>query len=256
MSPVIRLLLPTVVLLLYVPALGKEVSAIKNMPEINGLNWAVAAECLEKHLGDEITASLRGLGAVNDEIESILTYGETHGDFFVTLASDSVFHWEDQRMKDLAEEVGSPYFALISFGRILATPFVIKAARFIEQNLSQAVEQTASCPICGAAPAYLKQGRKDGRWLLVCSLCELHWEAQLMQCPFCGCQDQDKLGALMVADDAIRPIMTCDECKHYVKTIDERKLSDGEMIIPWEEDTITMTFDMVAEREGYQRPHY
>ncbi len=209
-----------------------------------------------RSLSDEVAAGLAEIGPINEEIATLLAYAKGKEDFLASLTTDAVFHWDDKKTKDLAEQIGSPHYALISYGRILATPFLVWAARHIDRHMTEAVDQSAFCPICGAAPAYVRHGRNDGRWLLVCSLCETHWEMPPRCCPFCGCLDQEKLGALMVADDAVRPIMTCDECRNYIKTVDERKLPEDRMIIPFEEDTITLPYDMLAEREGYKRPHY
>ena len=211
---------------------------------------------LVKELSDEVEAGLGRLGPVNEEIAKLLKYAESREDFFAKLTPDSVFDWNAKHLNDLAEEIGSPHYALISFGRIIATPFMVRAARLIEPNVKSPVDQSAACPICGAAPSYLRHGRNDGGWLLVCSLCETHWQTPAMHCPFCGCDDQEKLGAMMVADDEIRPIMSCDACGNYIKSIDERKYPENTMIIAFEEDTITLPYDMLAEREGYKRPHY
>ena len=47
-----------------------------------------------------------------------------------------------------------------------------------------------------------------------------------------------------------RWIETCQSCNRYLKTIDERKLPEGEEIIPVVEATATLYLDLIAEQEG------
>jgi formate dehydrogenase maturation protein FdhE len=50
-----------------------------------------------------------------------------------------------------------------------------------------------------------------------------------------------------------RWIETCESCRGYIKTVDERKLPAGETIIPVVEESATLHLDLLAEREGYIR---
>jgi formate dehydrogenase maturation protein FdhE len=57
---------------------------------------------------------------------------------------------------------------------------------------------------------------------------------------------------LRVADDA-RWVETCEACHGYIKLVDERKLCEGERVLPVLEETATLELDLMAEREGYVR---
>ena len=49
-------------------------------------------------------------------------------------------------------------------------------------------------------------------------------------------------------------IDVCEQCKRYIKTLDERKGGDEKRaFIPSVEDLATMYLDIVAEKEGYER---
>jgi formate dehydrogenase maturation protein FdhE len=56
-----------------------------------------------------------------------------------------------------------------------------------------------------------------------------------------------------VADESPRWLETCDACQGYIKTVDERRLVEGEAIYPVVEEAATLHLDLLAEREGYVR---
>ena len=52
-----------------------------------------------------------------------------------------------------------------------------------------------------------------------------------------------------VGEQDLRWIETCQECKGYIKTVDERKLPAGARVIPLVEDPDTLHLDLQAEKE-------
>jgi len=74
-----------------------------------------------------------------------------------------------------------------------------------------------------------------------------------LACACCGTPDRQALGVLRLEDADARWIETCERCKGYIKTVDERKLPDGETVVPVVEEAATLHLDLLAEREGYIR---
>jgi FdhE protein len=144
--------------------------------------------------------------------------------------------------------------ALLFVGRALAAPCVAEAVRAGGEvgSLPRAAE-AHRCPACGSPPSVARLRRADGLRLLTCGLCGTEWEAVRLSCACCGTQDRDSLGVLRLDDADVRWIETCERCKGYVKTVDERKLPDDETVLPVVEEAATLHLDLLAEREGYIR---
>lgn len=107
------------------------------------------------------------------------------------------------------------------------------------------------CPLCGSLPslALLKgEGRKR---FLLCSYCGFEWRVDRLFCPFCGNKDRELLQYFFAEGEEAYRIDTCDQCHHYIKTIDERSM---EVIDPEFEDLSTLHLDLLASKKGYKRP--
>ena len=89
--------------------------------------------------------------------------------------------------------------------------------------------------------------------MLYCSLCRESWAFRRLKCPFCDNCDLQGLNFRRVGEQDPRWIETCEKCKHYIKTVDARRLPAGEVIIPVVEEAATLHLDLLAEKEGYAR---
>jgi len=155
----------------------------------------------------------------------------------------------------LERDFGDTYNAelCLFIGRVLAAPFVADAAcrgGDVPTAGAPAAGNPCLCPRCGAVPALAVLRGEEGRRILCCSLCGHAWAAARAACPFCG--DGGSLGALAEREDGPRWIETCDSCRRYIKTVDERRLG-GHAVIPLVEVTAGLYLDMVAEKHGYER---
>ena len=104
------------------------------------------------------------------------------------------------------------------------------------------------CPVCGGNPdiAFLDTER-GARWL-VCSRCDAEWVFQRLQCPYCGCTDQNAL-AYFTDDKGSYRLYVCEQCKHYLKAIDLRQAEEG-VLMPLER-LFTLDIDRQAQEDGY-----
>jgi FdhE protein len=157
-------------------------------------------------------------------------------------------------LESLAREWQVYVDALLFVGRALAAPCVAAtvAARGGGQLGSEGGEPHR-CPACGSVPSIARLRRTDGARILTCGLCGSDWPAVRLACACCGVQERNAIGVLRMADAGARWVETCESCKGYIKTVDERKLPEGESVLPVVEEAATLHLDLLAEREGYIR---
>jgi len=104
------------------------------------------------------------------------------------------------------------------------------------------------CPVCGGNPdiGFLDK-EEGGRWL-VCSRCDAEWLFKRLECPYCGTADQNAL-AYFTDDKGLYRLYVCEQCKHYLKTVDMRQ-AKSEVLIPLER-VLTLDIDSQAREFGY-----
>jgi FdhE protein len=107
------------------------------------------------------------------------------------------------------------------------------------------------CPVCGARPGMAELTGEEGRRRLSCSACFCAWPFKRMKCPYCSCEDAEKLSYFMAGEGGATRVDTCQACSRYIKTRDSRK---GGVDVPLEvEDLLTIHLDLLASREGFER---
>lgn len=190
------------------------------------------------------------------DLSRLATAVDSEPALLTELARKAAFGPDQAYLDSLAGRLEVSAEALLFFGRALAAPFVAAAARNIGKDVDHGGGVTGApghCALCGSPPAMAKLRRDDGKRILFCSLCDNSWEFTRLTCPYCGSRDREALMFLRPAETDPRWIETCDECKRYIKTVDARRLPEGEPIIPVVEEAATLHLDLLAEREGYAR---
>ncbi len=130
-------------------------------------------------------------------------------------------------------------------------PFLTSHARTLIGAVDQEQWRRPYCPVCGGSPDFSYLDKERGsRWLL-CSRCDTEWLYQRLRCPFCGTQDQKAL-TYFTDDKGLYRLYVCDDCQHYLKTIDLRQ-TESEVLFPLER-LITLDIDRQALEKGY-RPY-
>ncbi len=109
------------------------------------------------------------------------------------------------------------------------------------------------CPVCGLWPCMARLDSESGRRNLWCVGCGGHWHFPRMVCPFCLENDQTKLGFITVEDWEGYRIQTCESCRRYLKTRDERQTDAIKADSPEVEYLATSTLDAAAAQEKYVR---
>ena len=105
------------------------------------------------------------------------------------------------------------------------------------------------CPVCGGDPFLGVVRHEQGTRYLVCAACATEWIFPRVKCPFCETTNHDSLWYYMASGDERCRVEICEECKHYIKTIDQRKLAHQESLLV--QNIKTLHLDMVVGEKGY-----
>jgi len=105
------------------------------------------------------------------------------------------------------------------------------------------------CPFCGSKSHFSRLRAKDGRRFMFCDRCFTEWETRNIYCVHCGNSDPQTIQFLSVENDMTYQIYTCDECKGYLKTFDERQKGDKADLFIANIETVYL--DMLAQEKGY-----
>ena len=128
-------------------------------------------------------------------------------------------------------------------------PYLAWAAEQVMPHVKQEHWKQGHCPVCGGAPDLSTLDEEAGARHLLCSRCNSQWLYRRVGCPFCGTTDHTKL-AYYPSDDKVYRLYVCQECRHYLKTIDLREAKQV-VLLPVERIT-TVAMDAAARQKGYQ----
>jgi FdhE protein len=173
----------------------------------------------------------------------------------------SVLVGDLENPKALALELSLNPDLLLFFGLNLGQAFLELHAQKLKGKFDQENWLKGSCPVCGNFPAMERLRKEDGKRMLWCSFCGTQWHYKRIMCPFCGNEDHNSLRYFFMEGDASleeKPfrVDVCDRCKRYIKTIDERRMPENEMLDFPLENIKTLYLDLLAQRDGYKSPTY
>lgn len=105
------------------------------------------------------------------------------------------------------------------------------------------------CPFCGAKSHFCRIRAADGRRYMFCDRCFTEWETRNVYCVHCGADNPHSIQYFSVEDDMAYQVYTCDECKGYIKTFDERQKGNKTDLFIANIETVYL--DMLAQEKGY-----
>lgn len=110
------------------------------------------------------------------------------------------------------------------------------------------------CPFCGGMPwisvrrgGEMMEGAKRS---LACALCGFEWPFARVRCPSCHEEEPKKLPAFSAPEHPFVRIEACETCRRYLKSLD---LSEDARPLPEVDDLISLSLDLWALREGFER---
>jgi formate dehydrogenase accessory protein FdhE len=211
---------------------------------------------LLRALFDSICAAAAAHGRRSGDLEALAAAVKADPSLLTALARGAAFGPDLPALEALARQCGVVVDALLFVGRALAAPFVAEAVRRVTPGAAGPAPSSPGgghCAMCGSPPSVARLRREDGKRLIACGLCGTEWEFERLACPWCDSRDASALTVLRADEAEPRWIEACEACRGYVKTVDERRLPLGGVIIPVVEETATLHLDLLAEREGYIR---
>lgn len=201
-----------------------------------------------------IQASAAAHGRETEDVRRLAEAAASEPALLPTLAAAAAFGPDLGRLEGLARRWGIYLEVLLFVGRALAAPCVAEAvAARTGGGPGPAAGEPHRCPACGSPPSIARLQRADGRRRLTCGLCGSEWEAVRLACTCCGTEEGGRIGVLRLEEADPRWVEACAACQGYIKTVDERRLGEGERVLPVVEEAATLHLDLLAEREGYIR---
>lgn len=153
----------------------------------------------------------------------------------------------------LSERTAIDRFSLFFIGVNAIKPFMELIALDFKEKIENIGWLKNFCPVCSGKPRMAKLSRQDGRRILQCYICNTQWLFPRTKCHYCGNEDFSTLRFFCTEEDSPYRVDICDECKHYLKTVDERKTPKDKKIDLAIEDIVTSHLDLLAGEEGYFR---
>lgn len=135
--------------------------------------------------------------------------------------------------------------ALRPFLRLWAEPYYA----IIAQDDQKSWNIATICPFCGSKPHFSRIRGSDGRRFMFCDRCFTQWETRNIFCVHCGNDNPHSIQYMSVEDDMAYQVYTCEECKGYIKSLDERQ-KGGEVDL-FIANIETVYLDMLAQEKGY-----
>ena len=223
-------------------------------PLIDATNFYVDKQFAESMV-QEVVDFLKQSRAQN-EIDEILKIGSVSEDKnfdLTTILKNFVFEDKDYFVK-LTKNLDVKLELLIFIARTMDLP-LLEAHREVLRPNAQVIQANwlrPFCPTCGSVATMGRLEKELGQKYLWCSVCNTQWNFQRIQCPFCLNIDQTKLRYFFVEEDSPYRVDVCDNCKRYIKTVDERKFAEERDVFMNVEDLLTVSLDELAKKDGYQ----
>jgi len=200
------------------------------------------------------------------------------------LASDAATEAAFARLIELMEPVAMPELARAALTRIAAADTEARRAMFAavlgdavpveavaEHIFAAAALQVAAalrtarldallpqpvadgvCPCCGGAPvtsAVVGTANIEGVRYVQCSLCAAQWNHVRVKCVSCGSTKGIAYQEIEGVADTIKA-ETCDECRTYVKILNQRKEPELESVA---DDVASLGLDILVTEAGWRR---
>lgn len=135
--------------------------------------------------------------------------------------------------------------ALRPFLRVFASPYYEK---FLEEDLPT-WKSSNTCPFCGTKSHFSRIQMDDSKRLMFCDRCFTEWTVRFLFCVHCGNDEPNTISYLSMENDSAYQLYTCEKCKGYLKSYDEREA--GKMTDLFIANIETIYLDMVAKEKGY-----
>lgn len=224
--------------------------AEQKVPLMNFVKLNMSTQDLEKSINEITRFMAENKEGLVEDIEKIKLILVDMAQEPVDLV-ETVLWQKDQQILKIIEEnnLNKELFSVLIVN--IVKPFIVAHAEQLQVQLEELHWLKRYCPVCGWEPSLAINSKDNNKRLLHCSFCETEWFFKKLQCPKCDCEDFAKLKTLKVADQESYELATCEECKGYIKVVNEKN-SFGKKNMSLE-DVKTLYLDILAEREGFSK---
>lgn len=155
-------------------------------------------------------------------------------------------------LREAAVDLGVEADALQAVAALVPVPFLQACNRRWQRSVSESWTE-GYCPVCGAWPAFAEvRGIERGRYLR-CGRCGGNWQAQCLNCSYCGMTDHKELVSLVPEKSASNAVIeACKRCLGYVKIFTTLQGSAPVQVMV--DDLASVDLDIAALELGYRRP--
>ncbi len=211
----------------------------------------VSLKLLEDNFAD-ICSLIKKYDALESGDLERLKAKKASGELRLLELTENIASQNKEYFEELSEKLKIKKEALIFIAENLIKPILIREAQSLQGKVNDETWLKGYCPICGNEPGMARLEREVGRRILECSLCHAEWVFKILECPFCGNNEQNTLRFFFLEEGSPYRVDVCDKCKRYIKTVDERKLGEERKVILRVENVATVHLDLLAEREGFK----
>ncbi len=130
--------------------------------------------------------------------------------------------------------------------------FIAAIASEIHPQVEHEPWDLSTCPVCGSQPEMGRIMADEGHYYMSCPLCFTEWGHVRLKCPWCGNEDQKKLGHFTAEEYRGYRVNFCRGCNGYIKATIEKTLNRS--FVPIVDHLFTLELDGQAETEGFKKP--
>jgi len=207
-------------------------------------NYLALIELLKIHR-QNITEVLDEMANTVDQIDFELLPGKI-------LEDNQAYLLEVAEQLDIPSElfIFTADHSLRPFLRLFAQPFY---EAFVHEDFRH-WNQATVCPFCGSKSHFSRLRMDDGRRFMFCDRCFTEWESRNLYCVHCGNDEPNTISYLSIENDQSFQLYTCEKCKGYLKTYDEREAGTTTDLFIANIETIYL--DILAQQKGYVTHDY
>lgn len=169
--------------------------------------------------------------------------------FSLKLLMKNVLVRKDEDWEKLATELNLSKKLLKKIGEYISAPYLELCSEYFNKKIQTPKWKHSICPICGSYPSMASVNEKLGYRVLWCRLCNTEWKFEQNVCPFCLTEDLKSLKHIFPPEKSPNRIDVCENCKKYLKIVDEQLVSKKPNFIV--DYLATFHLDLLAIRNGY-----
>ena len=222
----------------------------KGLPILTPQNLIISEKDLED-IFDAIIPVIKKFYSGCEELKRLVDLNDKRK-FSLKRLTENILLRDEAGWQTLSTELNLSTTILMKIGEYISTPYLELCSEYFAKKINKSTWEQPFCPICGGQPSMALVGEKKDHRILWCRLCDTEWKYKENVCPFCNCDDLKKVKHIFPPGKSSHRIDACDNCKRYLKTIDERFISEKQSLVI--EYLSTYHHDLLALKKGYNIP--